>query len=241
MTTKQSRLTSKQMREVVLRLFLRYFRWILAVLGVGLLALGYVVLIAGKLEHVQTVSVSDFQKKEQTLAQARERLQQLRDMETKFRSTVTEADRHFLNRAIPDAPEIPNLLSILQDLAEQSGFEVSAVSISEQTPAPAATGDAAAQENLQGVLKAVRGETTAMNSGRLSAHRLVVRLALNGPQGYDAVKKLLIAVESNERLFDAESLSFSLGTDGTGLAQASARYDLSIQTVFLPPPTSNTP
>lgn len=229
---------SQRAKEVAVRLFLRYFRYVGIAIAVIILGLGYVTVLGPKITEVRDVGVSGLRSKQRALDERRDYRQRLQGMIDAFNKNISASDAAFLERAVPRGPQIPNLLSVLNDLAAQNGFTIENINVSEQgqtTKAQAQPGDTSKQLNT--VLEAVRGQAANQASGKLEGQKLNIRLALTGPVGYESVRALLNAVEASERIFDVESLSFSVGTSAGGPGQDTkneTKYELNINSLYVP-------
>lgn len=229
---------SQRAKEVAVRLFLRYFRFVALAVAVIILGLGYLTVLSPKFREVREVGLIGLRAKQSALDERREYRQRLQGMVDAFNRNISESDVAFLERAVPRGPQIPNLLSVLNGLAAENGFTVESVSVSEQgdtAKTPAKTGDASKQLNT--VLEAVRGQTANPAGGKLEGQELNIRLTLSGPVGYESARRLLNAVEASERIFDIESLSFSLAALSGGPGQEATnetKYDVSINSIYLP-------
>ncbi len=227
---------SQRAKEVAVRLFLRYFRYVALVVAVVILGLGTLTVLGPKFREVREVGVTGLRSKQGVLDERREYRQRLQAMVDAFNNTISESDVAFLERAVPRGPQIPNLLSVLNGLAAENGFTVENIGVSEQD-GTTKTRASDTPNQLNTVLEAVRGQTATSAGGTLEGQKLNIRLTLGGPIGYESARQLLNAVEASERIFDIESLSFSLATPPGGPGQETAnetKYNLSINSTYLP-------
>lgn len=228
---------SQRVKEIATRFFLRYFRYVGIAVAVVILGLGYLTVLGPKIIEVRDIGVSGLRSKQSTLDERREYLKRLQGMVDAFNKNIAESDVAFLERAVPRGPQIPNLLSVLSDLAAQNGFTIENVNVSEQGNATAATATDKSKQQLNTVLEAVRGQASNQIGAKLEGQKLSIRLALSGPVGYESVRTLLNAVESSERIFDVESLNFSVATQAGGPGQDTkneTRYELNINSLYVP-------
>lgn len=228
---------SQRLKEMATRIFLQYFRYVGIAVVVIILGVGYLMVLGPKIAEVRDVGVSGLRSKQSTLDERRDYLKRLQGMVDAFNKNIAESDVAFLERAIPQGPQIPNLLTVLNDLAIQNGFKVDNINATEQGDETAISATAAAKRKLGTVLDAVRGETTNQVGTKPQGQKLSIRLTLSGPVGYESVRTLLNAVESSERIFDVESLSFNVASSNGGPGQETkneTKYELNINSLYLP-------
>ncbi len=228
-----SRLSS--LREQALKFFLHQHRVVMAVVSVLILILGYVFLLNAKFTEVRTAGLAGLKSKQTELEDRTLYRDRLQAMIEKFNREVSAEQIDFLDQAIPGGQQIPELLSLLNDLADQSGFKLDNVDINDND-ASAAAPVAGKQPAISGVLQAARGETTSpVKPTKASTGTLTVRLTFAGPGGYESLRKLLEAVESSQRLLDVRSLRFTLGSASAGPEGQSTRaeYEMSLTTPYV--------
>ncbi|MBI3115405.1 MAG: hypothetical protein HYZ09_02855 [Candidatus Kerfeldbacteria bacterium] len=227
--------------SIVTGLFLKYWTVLALAAAAVILVLGYTFLVHKKILEVREVGVSGLRSQQRELTEIQAYLQQLRQMVDAFSSKVSVADQRLVERAVPTGQQVPNLLSVVNDLASQVGFSVESFSVSDvgatsAVPNAGATGKA---DQLGSALQTVRGETATDVTGSAllaSARQLKLRVSLKGPSGYEAMRQLLDAVELSSRIFDIEQFNFVLGGPGgaPGEASSAGSFEMTVTTPYLP-------
>lgn len=224
------------LKQSFAHLFLRFYRIVSVVVVLVILGLGYVVVLRSKLSQVRTGSLDVLERQRIQLTQRQTYLASLKQMADRFARDVSVTDRAFVDRTIPSSPDIPELLTALQDIAEVVGGRVSQVTISSQGE----TGTAATGSQISGVESLIRGRSANAAGSTGSTRDLLVRFELTGSGGYATLKIFLDALESSDRLLNVEAVEFLLGSEASepGQQGSATSFSVTIKTSYLPDATT---
>lgn len=223
------------LKQTLAHLFLRFYRIVAVVVVLVILGLGYVIVLQTKIGQVRSGSLDVLEQQRIQLAQRQTYLKSLRHMSERFTREVSTQDRAFVDRAVPSAPDIPELLTALQDVAEVVGGSVSQVTIASQSAAAAE----ASSGQVSGVESLIRGRSAnAAGPGGLTRD-ITVRFELSGSGGYATLKTFLDALESSDRLMNVEAIQFSLSRQASepGQQGSAATFGVTITTSYFPETT----
>lgn len=181
-----------------LNLFLNdYFNIILAAVLILFLILSYFVFLGPKFRATQAAISANTEEKQLLYETTQKRLASLKAISDIYQK-ISPADMQKFNSVLPDAYVKERLFGEIEEIIGQGGWLVSSISIS-AAPDAAAAGTPAA------------GTEAAAAPPTLAGKRVgTVTLNLNiSAVDYSGFKNLLRLLESNLRLFDVESVSFS--------------------------------
>lgn len=221
-------------------LFLKYFRWIAGAIALVVLVLGYILLIDAKIREVRDVGLNAVKQKQQLYDERSAYVEKVHGMLTRYADQVTVEDRILLDRALPTALDYPDLLVILNDLAQKNGTQVENISISQggtQVAQSSAPDDvAAAIQELKGKTADTGTSVTASKAKTSALAQVTINLTLSGSTAYDSVKAFLKGIESSLQIFNVQSLQFTVGSGsgegGPSTPAAGGQYSLTLTTPY---------
>lgn len=187
--------------------FMQYYR--LATVGacLMLLVLGYLFLIAPRIERARAVEVLALQKEKAKQSSFEAKLKYLVSLQSK-RAQFSPADINLALAALPTDPGVPEFLASLESLARSSGATIEGISLAVLEPAkgsPAAsTKD---KDKLPSGVRVLEGN-----------------ISLAGTS-YGQVKTLLANIETSLRLMDVAALLYS---------PAAKTYTIAVQAYYQP-------
>ncbi|OGE80380.1 MAG: hypothetical protein A2826_02905 [Candidatus Doudnabacteria bacterium RIFCSPHIGHO2_01_FULL_43_23] len=161
---------------------------------------------------------ADLKTANETLAQTQTRL----DEQNAVKQSITKLISNFaaqrsklsiLDTALPDSPEVPQLLSGLEELAFTSGMIISSLQITEELP-------------VEAVVAVDPANTVIVEKSSIVKPELVtikIDLSLTGTT--DSFYYLLSLLEHNLRLFDISAINFESNPDQSS-------FDLVIDTFY---------
>ncbi len=177
-----------------LNLFLNdYFNIILAAVLILFLVLSYFVFLGPKFQATQAAISANTEEKQMLYETTQKRLMSLKAISDIYQK-ISPADMQKFNSVLPDAYVKERLFGEIEEIIGQGGWLVTSISISAPTGAPAA------------------GTETAAAASSALARKNVGTISLNlniSAIDYSGFKNLLHLLESNLRLFDVTSVSFS--------------------------------
>lgn len=225
----------QQLKDIAIATFLRYYWYLLIVTCLVILLAGYFLFISLKFQEVRSVGLTLLRTRQQQLVERQFYRERLQRMVSEFQARVTEADRTFLAQALPDGPDVPGLIVMLSDLARETSVVIDSFSFSEEQAAAATAQPSGVDEFLRPQAETSPSASTPAQPPKSGVQSLLIRLALFGPLDYPGLQSFLEAVESSARLFNIESLRFSLGQEEGGPgATSGGRYDVTMRTFYLP-------
>lgn len=142
-----------------------------------------------------------------------EQERKLRDLQTVKRiyDEITPADLSKFNNILPDSYVKERLFGELEEIVTRQGFILGSISltsdqqdVAESVPMPIMVSDS--------------GEETLVNVGQISISLEVSAI------DYSGLKQLLRILETNSRLFDIKSLSFSFDSESAQLEMVTYYY-----------------
>ena len=161
---------------------------------------------------------ADLKTANETLAQTQTRL----DEQNAVKQSITKLISNFaaqrsklsiLDTALPDSPEVPQLLSGLEELAFTSGMIISSLQITEELPVEAVAAVDPANTEIVEKSSIVKPELVTIK----------IDLSLTGTT--DSFYYLLSLLEHNLRLFDISAINFESNPDQSS-------FDLVIDTFY---------
>jgi len=194
-----------------LNLFLNdYFNLIVLLALILILFLSYFFLLAPKLKTTTTVMKESIESQKKLYL---EQERKLRDLQTVKRiyDEITPADLSKFNNILPDSYVKERLFGELEEIVTRQGFILGSISltsdqqdVAESVPMPIMVSDS--------------GEETLVNVGQISISLEVSAI------DYSGLKQLLRILETNSRLFDIKSLSFSFDSESAQLEMVTYYY-----------------
>lgn len=158
----------------------RYFNPFLSLLLIIILILGYFIVLKPKFEITRSTIQTDILDQEKIRAQQAARLESLRQLAEAYKK-IDQASLSRFNKLLPESYAPEKLYGELEELLTKQGLIVGSISLSDEKESP----------DLPP-----------------SVSRVSINLSI-GNVDYQAMKKLLVVLENNLRLFDITNLSFS--------------------------------
>ena len=190
--------------------FLQYYRLATVSACLLLLVLGYLFLIAPRIESARAVEVLALQKEKEKQSSFEAKLKYLVSLQSQ-RAQFSQADINLALTALPTDPGVPEFLASLESLALESGATIEGISLAVLEPAkgsPAAsTKDTKDKDKLPAGVRVLEGN-----------------ISLAGAS-YGQVKTLLGNIETSLRLMDVAALLYS---------PAAKTYTIAVQTYYQP-------
>jgi Tfp pilus assembly protein PilO len=206
-------------------LLTNYFRWIAVGAAVGVLALGYFLVLDSKISALRTSGVLERAQVESALAGKREYLTQLRASLEKFKTSLSPSDLAGIDGFIPTGPDFPGLLLALEAIAASANLQLDSMNVNEIGQVVAASGSADQVGSGEAAAQA------ATPSG-VNLQTQDVNVTVSGGSSYEAFKRFITQVESSRRLLDVVSVSFSHSIEAG--AAGTTPYTVVIRTYYLP-------
>ena len=123
---------------------------------------------------------------------------------------VNEAQAKRLQLALPQGPDLPNLMAILEGIAKDQGLTILNMNFSFGNP----TG--LSEENVE-----------VEKLAKIGIKTMMINVSL-GPSTYGEMKKFINAAEDSIRLLNLQSLTFNVGIKGN-----KSGYNLNFNTTYL--------
>jgi len=179
-------------------LWVRYYRSLVLFIFLAVIIIGWYVVLGPMFNEYRTINVAAKKAEYDQYRQVLDRFQGiLSDWEA-----VSAEDKARLNYFLPEGKDIPELITMIEDMAQQSGFVVTVASFSQVE---------------QPVID------------RTNVYPLIVSLSLEGGD-YTSLKTLVDKLETNLRLLDISSLNFQAGT-GSYIMNINTYYINDLNTV----------
>ncbi len=199
------------------RWLLEHFRYVLIAVAVVVLALGYTLIIGPEVRTVRQYGAVDLADETKNLEERENYLERLNSMLTKYSQLNTER-LATLKTILPTDANFPDLFVILEDLATKSGLTLVSVAISPTVEVSGAEGGAAAP-------------TAKLDP---NVKTLDISVTVGNGQNYSQFKTLLTAIEDSLRIFNIQSLTFTLPNEAKpGEAVSGATWTLNLRTYYL--------
>ncbi|PIR06852.1 MAG: hypothetical protein COV55_01980 [Candidatus Komeilibacteria bacterium CG11_big_fil_rev_8_21_14_0_20_36_20] len=184
----------------------RYLFIIVALLVIGLLFFGYSFALKPKILTIQSlevksgVSQSEKQEQEQLLEDVKQLQREYEEIKVSRASDLAR-----LKEIVPEDPAIAELFVVADRLAQQNGFQLVSIDVSDNSP----------DSNRQKTAKEEE-QTTQTIAEELGLKSLLINLSLlslpleNFEDGssYDALKNYIVAMENYLRLMDIQTVTF---------------------------------
>lgn len=209
------------------KFFVKYFKIILILNVLIIFGLGYYWFLRPELiKTKQEVDLAEIENYAQYLADYLLKLQSLQTAQRQL--TAETLDK--LSKILPNDQDIAGLFVQFQTIAEENGFILEAIDISQPKTETAAAGPQMAEEEFSDdqQVPLISGPMPASASTPTPAStikKLEISLTVSG-NGYSALKNLLSAIEFNLRLFDISELTFDDIETGP--------YTIGLRTYYLP-------
>lgn len=133
--------------------------------------------------------------KEMALNKIQTEYQKVKRLNDQYK-VVSEAQAKRLQLALPQGPDLPNLMAILEGLAKDQGLTIENMNFSFSNP----TGISQQNEDVEKLAK-------------IGIKTMLINLSL-GPSTYGEMKKFVNAAEDSIRLLNLKSLTFNVGVKG---------------------------
>jgi Tfp pilus assembly protein PilO len=211
------------MMNFLQKLLTDYYRW--TILGVVLLiaGLGYGLFLNHQITTIQNVSFADRNQAKNQLQQNKSYATALEDSLNKFKKAYSADDIKRLKRALPTSSEFPDILLMLDNLANTAGLRMDNITVTAVAGA-VTTEDQAAQTD----------EISSQASKFSSIPHVAgqdVNVTFTGGTGYEQFKRFLGMFESSQRIFNVISVNFSQAIEGS---ENVAPYSMIVRTYYLP-------
>ena len=161
-------------------LWMRYYRSLVLFIFLAVIIIGWFVVLGPMFNEYRNINVAA---KKAEFDQYRQVLDRFQGILTEWEA-VSAVDKERLNYFLPEGNDIPELITMLEDMAQQSGFVVTVASFSQVE---------------QPIID------------RTNVYPLILSLSLEGGD-YNSLKTLIDKIETNLRLLDISSLNFQAGT-----------------------------
>lgn len=168
-----------------------------ALLSVLISAAAFLLVVQPQWNRVGVGKELDVEALQNTLEERERYLNQLKALRSNFEK-IPATDVDLLSRVLPTDKGIPELLTQLEAIGQQSGVDISDVNISE-----VAESRASARQQLQ--QEVAKSQTSA---GSKSIKSLNVQIQVTTDR-YDRFKQFLESLQTNNRILDVESYLFS--------------------------------
>lgn len=218
---------SKQFNKKMTRLYVRYFYLINAAVVVIIIALGYLFVIAPKLEVVSFGGQYNIDTLIDERNQKMKYLSDLKNLLADYDRLVNdkeEIDR--LMKLLPRQKDIPGLFVQFQNLATDNDFFLQSINFDQVQPErqTIATAVTPGEENPVNKGEAATGPKSSLQQSQANQiKKLNVTLDLAGGN-YTSLKDFLEDIELNLRVFDINAVHFNL---------KSKNYSVSLFTYYL--------
>lgn len=179
-------------------LWVRFYSNLVLFVFLAVIIIGWFVVLGPMFNEYRTINVVA---KKVEFDQYRQVLDRFQNILSEW-DAVSAEDKARLNYFLPKGKDIPELITMIEDMAEQSGFVVSIASFSQIE---------------QPVID------------RTNIYPLIISLSLEGGS-YANLKNLVNKLESNLRLLDVNSLNFQSGT-GSYIMNINTYYVNDINTI----------
>ncbi len=196
----------------------RHFRIYAAMTVVVLVAAGFLLVLQPTMTDLRSVGIFQLRQTKERLAKKQELLDLTQRLVEKYRG-INFADTNKLQLLLPEYPDIASMFVQMEALAQSAGMQLTNISFSDSGSAQQAkkTADTNTETktktNTPGETKpGAAGNTASAQTSPLAAagiERLSVSFSVTGGSGYTSFKQLLDTVESNIRLLDIASISYS--------------------------------
>lgn len=219
--------------EFISRWLIDFWRWFALATIVVIGGIGYLALLAGKIETVRTEGLVKRTQTAERLAADTAYRNALKASADEFAVKISSADRATVAAFIPTGSDFPTLLLTVQDIVQRAGLTLADLSVTEvgQVTAAGATADATA---TAGSGTAVAQAATVQG---VNLRTQDVSVTVNGIRSYADVKNLVAIIESSRRLFDVISINFNLSTNlgqAEGTANEGSPISFTLRTYYLP-------
>ncbi|MCX6785792.1 MAG: hypothetical protein NTZ18_02995 [Candidatus Komeilibacteria bacterium] len=196
------------------------------------LALGYVVLLQGKISQLNQSGSSILSAKSSALADLDAYSQKLGELDAKIKSFQEKYKQAAvdLNQILPSQAQVPELIAELDALVKQAGFTLNSLDIAEAGKT-AKTDEAA--DNPDAAAVAPASPAPPADNNLTNVQPVDITMAVTGGD-YPAFKVLLDKIEKNIRLLDLVSIKFSAG--GSAAGPAGTGYSLILRTYYFSAP-----
>jgi len=239
----------------ILLLINQYLVFILAIMVITILAVGYFFLLNPKIQAISAVKQEDTETQQNKL-QNEKLLSKIQELEAEFNSIKSDRQEDFdkLKMILPAEPQIAELFVLADTIAEKHGFILSSIDISEDNSSPIAEPKTDAQnappiDTNAGDENANSAELAVNKSEFFPLKSLIVHLAISQPAAvlddegqpirdesqansdvYQNFKDYIVDLQKNLRLMDIITMSFGeLTQAGEG---SETGFNLDIITYF---------
>lgn len=185
---------------------IKYFKFIILVVIVAILAGSYVFLLKAKYDQIILAIEESGASNQDEYQNQLKRLGELRRLETAYED-LGKKDIEKINTFLPDETKPENLLAQMEAIILKNGLILKKLSVEP------------VGEKNQKSLNIAEGEISNAQASEASASVGKIRISMDvGGTDYERFKSLLSVFENNLRLIDIEELSFSPSDKSTHLS-----------------------
>lgn len=172
----------------------KYIKLISLLFIIFTLAFGYLFLLQPKIDLIKSTKQNELPEIEKKEDDLRELITKLSKLKTKYNNIKSQrtSDLEKLYKIVPDNPDIANIFLISDRLANQYGFQLLSIDITEES-------NRGNKKDKEEVVK------SGLQS--LIIHMTVAQVD-NGDDAYNKFKEYLGGLENNLRLMDIQTVSF---------------------------------
>lgn len=205
---------SQQLNRSLNKFVALHFRPFAAMTSALVLIVGYLVFLNPKVSEIRKVGFFDLQRSRNQLELKQYILEATKSLTKKY-NDLNVQNTTALASFLPKEPDLPALFVQTEALAIAAGLQMENVNFSLPTqvgsqgqPASANT-ERSATTAVQPAANTTAGSSVVASNGTTAIKQLSVTFTASGGRGYSDLKKFLTTVESNSRLFDVQSLTYT--------------------------------
>ncbi|RJQ35409.1 hypothetical protein C4566_00615 [Candidatus Parcubacteria bacterium] len=208
--TKDKEIKFEQPSEILI-IVNRYVMIIMAVIILGILALGYFFLLSPKIASIKVIEqeTTDI---EQRRILNENLLTKIKQLQFEYDGLIEDREGQLskLLKVIPDEPQLAELFVLTERLAKQRGFELQSINISEGSTSsgsvnPDGSSAVVSEEGLKSLVihaNIAYGSEAVEGDKKQSSDEEEVKTP------YQIFKQYLVDLENNLRLMDVQAVSF---------------------------------
>lgn len=220
---------------IITKVLTDYYRWLAGGVALLVIVAGYFVVIAPKLNEVQTSQVTKQKASEADLLVKQQYIADLKESNAKFVDTLPADRRQVIDDFIPSDADFPGLLLTVKNIVAQSNLSLDSISVGQGGQVAVAAGAATAPTNVTKSDSAPTAQAATVSGVNVKTQDIAI--SVSGGSTYASFKTLLTNIESSRRLFDVVSVSFATArptTGGTSSAATTNSWALILRSYYLP-------
>ena len=218
---------------LVEKLVTTYYRYLIGVVVVLVVAAGYFLFLQNKITTIQSITTGEQARAEQQLKQQQALSSSLQASLNNYKKIFTDDQVKKLDAVLPSDASFPPVLLAVKSIAAAANLDLDTLSVAIVTPTKV---DAAA-------VPVAATDTTASASSTLNdelasvPHLMAqdVSISVSGGTSYASFKRFLSLLENSQRLFDVLTLNYSTPADNS----SGVTYSLTLRTYSYQAETSN--